>query len=82
MIYPPLAAWAASHKGPGEHLPSAQTPIYESMDEARKSLINEKGFHEYWIREHDRELYSFRVYYIQDNQLVGFDYPRKIVGFR
>ena len=56
-------------------------PVFETIDEARKSLILEKGKHEYRIIESPVSIDLFDVCWVSNNELYQYTYKKKITGY-
>ena len=82
MIYPPIAAWSAARNKNSKSIPRIPMPIFETVDEARKSLIIEKGNHEYRIKESYVNIDLFDVCWVCDNELYQYTYTKKITGYK
>jgi len=71
---------AAKHRS-DKSIPKQIMPIFETVEEARKSLILEKGNHEYRIKESVAYIDVFDVCWIEDNELYQYSYKKKITGY-
>ena len=77
-----IPAYVAGSKNKKEKVPYQPIPIFETVEEARKSLILEKGNHEYSIKESYVAVNLFRVCWVQDNEVYVYEYEKKITGWR
>ena len=82
MIPSVIPAYIAGSKNKKEKLPYQPIPIFETVEEARQSLIKEKGNHEYSIKESNIAVNLFRVCWVQDNEVYVYEYEKKIAGWR
>ena len=85
MIHIPIAAYCAAaqqNKKRRSSIPKFLMPIFETIDEARKSLIAEKGNHEFAIKESPVAIDLFVVCWVEDNNLYQYQYRKKITSYR
>lgn len=86
MVFPPIAAWLAARnqrdKMPVSNIPHVTMPIFETVEEARKSLSIEKGNHEFRIKESPIAVNLFDVCWVEDNELYHYTYDKKVTGYK
>ena len=83
MIHNNLAAKsAAMHRNDKKKKYYIPIPIFETVEEARQSLIKEKGQHEYRIKESSVSVDLFDVCWVTDNELYTYQYKKKVTGYR
>ena len=83
MIHNNLAAKSASlHRDDKPLKYDTPMPIFETVDEARQSLILERGNHEYYIKESPVIVDLFDVCWVADNKLYSYQYKKKVTGYR
>lgn len=82
MIPSVIHSYIASSKNQKEKLTYQPIPIFETVEEARQSLIKEKGNYEYSIKESYVAVNLFRVCWVQDNEVYTYEYEKKITGWR
>lgn len=57
------------------------SPVFETVDEARQSLVERYGKREYLIEESHSSRSTFDVIYIKDNKMCRMTYDKKITGY-
>jgi len=81
-VIPAYIAAANNSSKKRTSMPHVSTPIFETIDEARQSLIKEQGPHEYYIREDPISISRFKVSWITDNKIYELSYEKKVTGIR
>lgn len=82
MIRSVIHAYAAASRNKRNTITKQAMPIFETVEEARKSLILEEGNHAYSIKESPVAINLFEVCWVQDNVLYFYSYKKKITGWR
>ena len=72
----------AKEKNNDKKIPNISMPIFETVEEARQSLIIEKGNHEYSIKESNVSIDLFYVRWVADNELYSYQYKKKVTGYK
>lgn len=75
-----IHAYVAASRNKQTTIPKQSMPIFETIEEARQSLILEKGNHAYAIKESPVAINLFEVCWVQDNKLYFYSYKKKITG--
>lgn len=76
-----MHAYIAASRNKQTIIPKLRMPIFETIEEARQSLILEKGNREYSIKESPVAVNLFEVCWVQDNELYFYSYKKKITGW-
>ena len=82
IIFPVAAYAAAANRKNSIEMPKPLEPIFETDEEAKKSIIAEFGNNEYLITESERKCHELHIAWIKDNKMWNAFYQRKITGYR
>jgi hypothetical protein len=84
MIPSAVSAYAAARnsKNKNENNFNYAIPVFEKIEEARKSLIEIYGKQEYLITENVESIRYFDVMCIKDNKIWSLKYQKKITNYK